>query len=435
MSDFYQLLRECISGYNHSFAELARRTQIDRSTLYKIQNGQRLPTQEQLLRLLAELKISPAVNRRIMDQYGSLRMDAGQLALYHQLHAVLQPLLGISTFTPPRYEFSVQPCGSDIEVLDTPAALQARLAELMQAFLASETDKPLMLSPYLPDSLLHPLACGLAADGGAARAHAVWHLCCAPGQGAEPQQAYLDLLRTLLPLVFSSPVQYQARLCYTAAPAAGALFSAYLLFPQAALLLYADNRRGLCLRGEAAESLRRQFSRQFLAAQIPHFLQIDAAPMADTTRGGALHLQYAAPSAAQAQGTCYFSEDGLMLFTHTGRYLGCTEDSCLPPAARRTALQQLRKHCFDEQSPALLCDEQFLSLRPGVHLSTQPDGVCLTCRLPQGDACRTAALQEPILAELFNGYFAYLKNCGMVRSAQYTAEFIDCCLRQLGDDT
>ena len=58
MSELTQSLQIAVSRYPGTMAELARRTAIDRSTLYKIINGQRTPRQEQLERLAEALELN-----------------------------------------------------------------------------------------------------------------------------------------------------------------------------------------------------------------------------------------------------------------------------------------------------------------------------------------------------------------------------------------
>lgn len=58
MSELTQSLQIAVARYPGTMAELARRTAIDRSTLYKIINGQRTPRQEQLERLAEALELN-----------------------------------------------------------------------------------------------------------------------------------------------------------------------------------------------------------------------------------------------------------------------------------------------------------------------------------------------------------------------------------------
>lgn len=58
MSELTQSLQIAVTRYPGTMAELARRTAIDRSTLYKIINGQRTPRQEQLERLAEALELN-----------------------------------------------------------------------------------------------------------------------------------------------------------------------------------------------------------------------------------------------------------------------------------------------------------------------------------------------------------------------------------------
>ena len=65
MSELNDRIKALVAQYPGSKSELARLARIDRSTLYKILNGQRLPTETQLQDLLTVLPVSqgPAYRR------------------------------------------------------------------------------------------------------------------------------------------------------------------------------------------------------------------------------------------------------------------------------------------------------------------------------------------------------------------------------------
>ena len=69
MSELTQSLQIAVSRYPGTMAELARRTAIDRSTLYKIINGQRTPRQEQLERLAEALELNDEQKDTLLLQY------------------------------------------------------------------------------------------------------------------------------------------------------------------------------------------------------------------------------------------------------------------------------------------------------------------------------------------------------------------------------
>lgn len=69
MSELTQSLQIAVTRYPGTMAELARRTAIDRSTLYKIINGQRTPRQEQLERLAEALELNDEQKDTLLLQY------------------------------------------------------------------------------------------------------------------------------------------------------------------------------------------------------------------------------------------------------------------------------------------------------------------------------------------------------------------------------
>lgn len=69
MSELTQSLQIAVTRYPGTMAELARRAAIDRSTLYKIINGQRTPRQEQLERLAEALELNDEQKDTLLLQY------------------------------------------------------------------------------------------------------------------------------------------------------------------------------------------------------------------------------------------------------------------------------------------------------------------------------------------------------------------------------
>ena len=74
MSELTQSLQIAVTRYPGTMAELARRTAIDRSTLYKIINGQRTPRQEQLERLAEALELNDEQKDTLLLQVETLEL-------------------------------------------------------------------------------------------------------------------------------------------------------------------------------------------------------------------------------------------------------------------------------------------------------------------------------------------------------------------------
>ena len=69
MSELTQTLKIFVTRYPGTMAELARKASIDRSTLYKIVNGQRTPREFQLEHLADALELSEEEKSALLLQY------------------------------------------------------------------------------------------------------------------------------------------------------------------------------------------------------------------------------------------------------------------------------------------------------------------------------------------------------------------------------
>lgn len=63
MNDLSKSLKILVERYPGTMAELARQAQIDRSSLYKIMDGKRMPNRAQLQRLIHALGLSAPPGR------------------------------------------------------------------------------------------------------------------------------------------------------------------------------------------------------------------------------------------------------------------------------------------------------------------------------------------------------------------------------------
>ena len=76
MNDLSKSLKILVDRYPGTMAELARQAQIDRSSLYKIMDGKRMPNRAQLQRLIHALGLSARQAEHLTTQYDELRSGA-----------------------------------------------------------------------------------------------------------------------------------------------------------------------------------------------------------------------------------------------------------------------------------------------------------------------------------------------------------------------
>lgn len=93
MSQLSEQIRILVDSFPASFSELARRTGIDRSTLYKIIGGKRLPTHQQFQALLAVCHTTQPQQRELFRLYQSATTDSVTQERNIHLLALLKALL------------------------------------------------------------------------------------------------------------------------------------------------------------------------------------------------------------------------------------------------------------------------------------------------------------------------------------------------------
>ena len=76
MNDLSKSLKILVDRYPGTMAELARQAQIDRSSLYKIMDGKRMPNRAQLQRLIHALGLNARQAEHLTTQYDELRSCA-----------------------------------------------------------------------------------------------------------------------------------------------------------------------------------------------------------------------------------------------------------------------------------------------------------------------------------------------------------------------
>lgn len=155
MSELTQSLQIAVTRYPGTMAELARRTAIDRSTLYKIINGQRTPRQEQLERLAEALELNDEQKDTLLLQYKQ-RGRSTDPRIRTELHKLLTTACTVQESirhegVAPNTAFSELPCTD--RYVEGPRAVGALAGALIARHLASGDARPLLLSPFTNPAL------------------------------------------------------------------------------------------------------------------------------------------------------------------------------------------------------------------------------------------------------------------------------------------
>ena len=90
MNDLSKSLKILVDRYPGTMTELARQAQIDRSSLYKIMDGKRMPNRAQLQRLIHALGLSARQAEHLTTQYDELRSGAQAHRTDEALYELLQ---------------------------------------------------------------------------------------------------------------------------------------------------------------------------------------------------------------------------------------------------------------------------------------------------------------------------------------------------------
>ena len=226
MNDLSKSLKILVDRYPGTMAELARQAQIDRSSLYKIMDGKRMPNRAQLQRLIHALGLNARQAEHLTTQYDELRSGAQahrtDEALYELLQTAMRSrdnLMNDVLAPMPRSE-------ADLEAAFTSRCYQGyqavtqQLHLLLTRYLRSEEKRPLMLSPFVGERALSSILIG--AFSAEASPKPVWHLLRFVTNN-DAQENFIGNVRTVsraLPFLVLRSMQYEARL--SCAPSADA---------------------------------------------------------------------------------------------------------------------------------------------------------------------------------------------------------------------
>lgn len=478
MSELSTELKRLAEKFSGSMAELARQVRIDRSTLYKILGGQRAPTEQQLQNLLSVLRVNQAEYAALTHLYAQSQENVLTAQRRRTLHALLT-----SVYRAQKIIRDVDLLPKDIELSAVSPSflrgdeLQRFLLHQLRRYLHSQDERPLMLSPHFGELVCHALTVAFSVR--VATPKTVWQLCQFVQDGTgDAFEINIKSLIDALPLLLLPGIRYKGRLCYspTQASLPGSPMPVYLLFPDLCLFMDDTAQNAVCINdAESVAFVRLQYSRQYLQAPNPLFLQADChdteAAMAHTQAltstshtafwlrdqpplVGCLNrniiseaLLQSAPSAAagfealfarqqdiaQLAPHAYFTESGLLRFLRTGRIDDIPADlyQPAPPEIRLALLRTLRDQCAADSPRILrLLNSKQASIDPDITIDVYPDrGILLGQINKARNEYRHCFLQEPTVTKALFDYLKELRTSELVCSQNYTVEFLDYCLQ------
>lgn len=477
MSELNDRIKALVAQYPGSKSELARLARIDRSTLYKILNGQRLPTETQLQDLLTVLPVSQGEYASLTQLFSSAQHTDDQQRRFRLIQRLIASVFG----TQKTIKEAEGLLDSGTVPLSPPAYLHGAeeisrfLKSWLLHYLRSESEEPLMLSPMLTPAVVRTVVQVFSQPADAPKT--LWQLCLFEQEGAGGNffEQNLQVLAQVAPFLFVGNICYEARLSYAAQiTLPGLPLPVYLLFPDLCLFLDEEGRNAVCIHDrDSVAFIRLQYSRQYLRAPNARFLnaRLRSAEecMAQTHRltaaGGpafwlrdqpplvgcldpamvAEVLQPGAPSAAAGLQTlldrqrdmaalepcCYFTEEGVLRFLRTGQVDDVPDDLYrpLPPDLRRTLLRRLRDQCACDRPTLRLLNGSALPVAPGVSMDVYLTSGVLLCQQDRTKtAYRQCFLQERTVTEALFLYLSELRTSQLVCSQKYTLEFLDYCL-------
>ena len=486
MNDLSESLKILVGRYPGTMSELARQAQIDRSSLYKIVDGKRMPNRAQLQRLIHALGLNARQAEHLTTQFIEQRSGAQAQRADDAMYELLKTAMSVHDHL---MDDAVQPMArsdADLEAAFRTHCFQGYQAVTQQLwlltmrYLRSNEQRPLMLSPFVGNRPLSSILISAFSAEGAPKP--VWHLLRFVDNN-DGQDNFIGNINTVsrsLPFLIVHAMKYEARLSHApfAGPLPGILLPVYVLFPDIAVMMDFNLQKCICLTDPSiVQCLRMEFSRQYLEAPVLFSLESDAhtfqqsmdfctRQLKNSTEAYYLRAQppiskFIDPDiiqryAPQALGPLqsmpglaeylhtwitapyehYFSEDGLMDFVRNGIIMDVPVEfsGILPPEARRALLQAMRDACADGRVNLRIINTDDFALNPKVTVGAYRDRSVVFCAQsddPRHGFCREYTMQDVTLANRLADYMANLKETSLVRSQKYTVEFIDFGLRSL----
>lgn len=481
MSELTQTLKILVTRYPGTMAELARKASIDRSTLYKIVNGQRTPREFQLEHLADALELSDDQRSALLQQYKQ-RSRGTDPRLRAELHHLLEVSFRVEDFTHREGIVSNEAAAQlrcSEQYIEGSRAVAAAVASLVANHILSGDTRPLLLSPFTNPTLDRVLVERFSAADGAPVALAQLLVFAENRDIPREWVSDVSVLTRTLPFLFLPKLNYEARVVRSVMtePSPGTLMPVYLLLPEAAVMMDRQGQKAYIITDRrAVENLRLAFSRKYLNAasvlklateahdlsesmalysdlfsekhrcsmircQPPFTLFVDEKMAMQFVRPDAARqslpalLEYLRALSTQAP-DLYFCEEGLLQFVRIGKMFDVPTNLCDAPdiPTRRELLLRLRRAAESDRRTLRIVDSAQLALTPSMSVNVfQGRGVvfCQAIQEPNGLYCREYLMQDPTLTEALLAYLNDGHASDWVRSQKYTLDFIDYCLRLL----
>lgn len=482
MSELTQNLKAAVVRYPGTMAELARRAAIDRSTLYKILDGQRTPRSEQLERLCDALELPEEEKAELFAQY-KRRGRSTDTKMRAALHGLLEAAFRVQDYTQREGAITNEMAARLAYTgpyLEGSRAVAAAASALVAQHMLSGDTRPMLLSPFTNEVLDRVLMDRLSAADG--QVTSMSQLLIFAESSSVPRDRAVDIatLTRTLPFLFLPKLNYDARVvrCVMDEPSPGTLMPVYLLLPTAALMMDRQGQKAFIITDrEAVENLRLAFSRRYVDAesvlklatethdfsesmalytrlfsrtrrcsmvrcQPPFSLFADERLAMQTVRKNPATQAYLPQLLeylhvwSQQTPDLYFSEDGLLQFVRGGKMFDLPPALYDPPdkQTRRELLLRLRRTAESGRQTLRIVEASQLALTPTMSVNAfHGVGVvfCQAVTVPEGMFCREYLMEDPGLTDALLHYLEEGKSSDRVRSQKYTLDFIDYCLRLL----
>lgn len=240
MNELTQALKVLVTRYPGTMAELARQAAVDRSSLYKFCNGQRVPSLDQLERLADALELTGEQRTTLLLQYKQ-RSRSTDPHLRAELHRLLAAAFLVEEYTQGTSSLSNEqaqalPCPTYVEGI---RAVSHALASLLASHLLSGDTRPLLLSPFSNEMLDRVLIDRFSCAQG--QSVPVCQLLLFTPDSGIPRESIGDIanLTRTLPFLFLPKMSYEAHVVRSdmSATPPGILMPVYLLFPEKAIFM------------------------------------------------------------------------------------------------------------------------------------------------------------------------------------------------------
>lgn len=412
MSRLSDQIQKLIDPFPGSFSELARSAGIDRSTLYKIANGKRLPTHRQLKTLFEVCHATPQQQQDITQSFRLITTDSATQERNIHLQTLLEAFLHSPTLNAATIPDDV-PKLNESSLLTNFNDIQLALTSALRRYLSAPSAMPLMISPRLPSILCN---CLLQTAASCPASHEIWQFTMiVPYSGNDDSYSSLSALAETLPLLYANTMQYRGRLFYEDSPLSqrpDILFPHYLLLPDQAFLFDQSVSVMYCIRDcSVVEYLRLRFTQEYLRAK-PYLMQYTSS----SVPAGVLAQVGGIPNPEIA--LCYFSESSLLAFTH---------NTAISPVLRQKRLHSLRQQCLNGSLVRLVDQDVFpLSADHSIHITAERH-LLVQHKIPSG--IRRYELLDKDITDAILQYLHVLEGSPLLHTRQYTIDFIDCCLR------